>query len=44
MESEGRLNEAVDHYREAIRIAPWYNKSLLNLGVTLRKQGALAEA
>ncbi len=44
LDGEGRFAEATDHYHEALRIAPWYARSLLNMGVTLRKQGKVDEA
>lgn len=44
LDSEGRLDEALYHYNEAIRIAPWYAKVYLNRGIALRKKGLLDEA
>ncbi len=44
LDSEGKLDEALLHYNETIRIAPWYSKAHLNRGVTLRKKGLLDEA
>ncbi len=40
----GNGNEAINHFREAIRIMPSYERTHLNLGVALAKQGNLSEA
>ncbi len=40
----GRLDEAVEHYREAVRILPTYALAQFNLGMTLGKLGRPAEA
>ena len=42
--SNDRYEEAINHYNEAIRIAPWHTLSELNLGVSLRKMGKRDEA
>ena len=44
LEGEGRLDEAISHYYEAIRIKPDYAEAHDNLGITLQKQGRLEEA
>jgi len=44
LDAEGKLDEALYHYNETIRIAPWYAKAYLNRGITLRKKGQLNEA
>ena len=43
-QSLGRLNEAVNHYREAIRLKPDYIDAYTNLGNALLQTGALTEA
>ncbi len=43
-EAEGKLEEAVFHYSEAIRIRPSYPKSHANLAMVLGKQGKISEA
>ena len=43
-QSLGRLNEAVNHYREAIRLKRDYVDAYNNLGTALLQTGALAEA
>jgi protein O-mannosyl-transferase len=39
-----RLDEAIDHYRQAIQIKPGYDDALNNLGTTLAVKGELDEA
>jgi tetratricopeptide (TPR) repeat protein len=39
-----RLDEAIRHYREALRIQPDHAKAHNNLGIALRRQGRLKEA
>jgi hypothetical protein len=41
---QGRLDEAVAHYREAVRIMPTYLQAQFNLGMTLGKLGRYDEA
>jgi tetratricopeptide (TPR) repeat protein len=41
---QGGLNEAIAHYRQALRIRPEYVAAHLNLGVALEAQGRLDEA
>src|SRR5438874_410353 len=41
---KGRLNEAVDHYHNAIRLRPGYGDPYLNLGDVLFKQGRVRDA
>jgi tetratricopeptide (TPR) repeat protein len=41
---QGKLDEAVRHFAEAIRINPNYYDALFNMGVTLANQGKFAEA
>jgi tetratricopeptide (TPR) repeat protein len=41
---EGKLDEAVGHYREALRIKPNYAPARNNLGLALARQGKLDEA
>ena len=41
---QGRLDEAIAHYLEAILISPAYAEARNNLGVALAKQGRLDEA
>jgi protein O-GlcNAc transferase len=43
-EDSGRLLEACERYREAVRAAPAYAKAHLNLGIGLQAQGRLDEA
>jgi Flp pilus assembly protein TadD len=40
----GATTEAVDHYREAVRLKPDYQDARLNLAVALQRQGKLDEA
>jgi Tfp pilus assembly protein PilF len=42
--SEGRLDEAVHHYSEALRIRPTYAEVQNNLGLALTAQGKIDEA
>src|SRR5207247_8741598 len=44
LQGEGRLEEAAEHYREAMRIRPAYREALYNLGNVLATEGRLAEA
>jgi Flp pilus assembly protein TadD len=41
---QGRLDEAMDHYRKALTIKPDYVEAYNNLGVALAGQGRLGEA
>lgn len=41
---QGKSDEAIAHFNEALRINPGYYKALINLGVTLSDQGKVAEA
>ncbi|PYX09086.1 MAG: hypothetical protein DMG85_09690, partial [Acidobacteria bacterium] len=41
---KGRLNEAVDHYHNAMRLRPGYGDPYLNLGNVLFKQGRMSDA
>jgi protein O-GlcNAc transferase len=43
-ENEGRLQEACELYREAVRLAPQYAKAHLNLGIALEALGDSAGA
>jgi protein O-GlcNAc transferase len=43
-EDAGRLEQACEAYREAVRVAPRYAKGHLNLGIGLEAQGRLDEA
>jgi predicted O-linked N-acetylglucosamine transferase (SPINDLY family) len=43
-ENEGRVAEACEHYREAVRVAPLNAKAHLNLGIGLEASGRLDEA
>ena len=42
--AEGRLDEAIAHYREAIRLRSDYSEACNNLGAALEAQGRLGEA
>lgn len=42
--NQERLDEALQHYEEALKIRKNYTKAHYNLGVALAKQGRLAEA
>ena len=44
LQEQGRNDEAVSHFTEAVRIKPHYLHALANLGAVLRKQGKAAEA
>jgi tetratricopeptide (TPR) repeat protein len=44
LERQGKLDDAVEHYRQAVRINPRYVRARNNLGVTLAAQGHLEEA
>jgi tetratricopeptide (TPR) repeat protein len=41
---KGRLDEAIDHLREAVRLAPARTEARINLGIALSRQGKLDEA
>jgi tetratricopeptide (TPR) repeat protein len=41
---KGRLNEAVDHYQNAMRLRPGYGDPYLNLGNALFQQGRMGDA
>jgi Tfp pilus assembly protein PilF len=40
----GRLNEAVDHHRQALALAPGFHQARNNLGTALAREGRLEEA
>lgn len=42
--SQGKLDQAMEHYREAVRIAPGYADSYSNMGVALAASDKLDEA
>jgi len=42
--SRGKLDEAVEHYREAIRIKPGFGNAYYKLGVCLYRMGQLTQA
>jgi hypothetical protein len=44
LHQEGRLDEAIAHYREALRINPDYPQAHTNLGLALIQQGQIEEA
>ena len=44
LEGEGRLDEAISHYTEALRIDPNLSDSYNNIGLALTKQGRADEA
>lgn len=44
LHSQGRYNEAVAYYRQAIKMTPNYSDAYSNLAVTLREQDKLDEA
>jgi tetratricopeptide (TPR) repeat protein len=44
LQTEGRLDDAVDHYRRAIALAPEFPAAYNNLATTLRAKGQLADA
>jgi protein O-mannosyl-transferase len=44
LQAEGRVDEAAEHYREAVRLRPSYPEALYNLGNVLAAGGRLAEA
>jgi Flp pilus assembly protein TadD len=44
LEEAGKTDEAIGHYREAIRIAPGFAKAYVNLGACLNKLGRVDEA
>jgi tetratricopeptide (TPR) repeat protein len=44
LKRKGRLDEAMDHYYQALRISPFYAKAHNNLGVALFEKGRFSEA
>ena len=44
LRQQGKLDEALKHYKEAVRIDPNYADAHINMGVTLDKKGDLQEA
>ncbi len=42
--NQGRTAEAIEHYLQALRIKPDYEKAYNNMGVTMEKQGRIKEA
>jgi tetratricopeptide (TPR) repeat protein len=44
LKRKGRLNEAVDHYENAMRLRPGYGDPYLNLGNVLFQQGRMRDA
>jgi len=44
LQKEGRIADAIEHYREAVRISPYYTKAYYNLGTALVIQGNNIEA
>jgi len=44
LQDEGRLEDAILHYKEALRIMPDHAGAHNNLGVVMRKQGRIKEA
>lgn len=44
LEKTGRTDEAIRHYREAIRLNPDFQEAHYNLGIALEKQGRMDEA
>jgi tetratricopeptide (TPR) repeat protein len=44
LQVDGRTDEAIDHYREALRFAPQYAEGYLNLCSALQRQGRFDEA
>ena len=44
LKQKGRLNEAVDHYHNAMRLRPGYGYPYLNLGMVLFQQGRMPDA
>jgi tetratricopeptide (TPR) repeat protein/uncharacterized membrane protein len=44
LQSEDRLDEAIEHYRRAVAIRPDYAPAYTNMGAALREKGETAEA
>jgi tetratricopeptide (TPR) repeat protein len=44
LRADGRAEEAIDHFREAMTLAPQHAKAYVNLGGALRGQGRVDEA
>jgi tetratricopeptide (TPR) repeat protein len=44
LRADGRVEEAIDHFREAMTLAPQHAKAYVNLGGALRGQGRVDEA
>jgi tetratricopeptide (TPR) repeat protein len=44
LQAQGRLDEAIDHYRQAIEINPAFEEAYCNMGVVLHLQGKLDKA
>ena len=44
LQEKGRIDEAIEHYQEAVRIKPKYARAHSNLGSVLHEQGQIDEA
>ena len=44
LNDQGKPEEAIDAYQDAIKIKPGYNKAYNNLGSVLKNQGKLEDA
>jgi len=44
LEKDGRLDEAINHYAETLRIAPGYADGYVSMGIALAKQGKINDA
>ncbi len=42
--NQGKVQEAISHYNEALRINPYFARAQCNLGVVLARQGKIEEA
>src|SRR5271155_2299424 len=44
VQAQGRVDEAIDYYREAVRLRPNYSEASIDLGIAYANRGRLEEA
>ena len=44
LSEQGKMDEAIVHFREALKVSPGYAKAHMNLGMALQAEGKMAEA